>query len=452
MPGKREILGIYLGDTGIEFHCLRGGIGGWKSVPLSVPVPERGRASTEDLKRLLGSFRPSGSRTICIGLPRKAFFLREIPFPELEPEEAENAVRLGIGLHAHMDPDSLYFDQYAFRRRDSTTVLLAYIPRHFLDPFLRVVHETGHGKSLGAISPATLGLDILLREGLGPSPPCLMAGNQGGSLVLSLHGEEGWEGAHVVSTEDQSNLAENLDETLSCLPEPFSKADLPVYWMGDKTLCPDPIRERFEVFDKISALGHASLEPTWGLCSAALAFINYPALSLQPTPRKRPWRMRLRTYQLIAGATAAVLLLTTGYNGIRLYSLSSRLSTLDTRVISLEKRLEPLQKTKDELENIQAQLSDILDFKSENARVLDILKNLAELTPTDTWIKTLSLKSDKLRVSAEGKSAVDTLSAWRNSPLFAEVKLISPVTKSRTQMERFSVEIILAESKDTEGK
>ncbi|MBW2164225.1 MAG: hypothetical protein JRF43_07250 [Deltaproteobacteria bacterium] len=36
---------------------------------------------------------------------------------------------------------------------------------------------------------------------------------------------------------------------------------------------------------------------------------------------------------------------------------------------------------------------------------------------------------------------------WRQSPLFSEVKLISPVTKDRQQRERFTVEMKLASGK-----
>ncbi len=441
----KELLGIYLGDSGLEFHCLRGGMGEWKSVPSPVAAHEIGRGNAEDLKRLFSSFRPSNNRTICIGLPRKAFFLREISFPQLDPEEAENAVRLSIGLHAHLDPESIYFDQFAFIRNGETRVLLAYINRHVLDPLLRVIHDTGHGRSLGPISPATLGLDVLLRRIMGLSSfPCVSMGAQGKNLVLSLHGAHGWEGAHSVGWENREDALSRLKEILECLPESFSGQNVPLYWTGEQDYYPQGLDRQIRSLGRISGLGQADLAPSWSLCSAALGLVDYPALSLQPTPRKKPLRMRVKSCQFIAGATAAALLLATGTLGFRLHSYSQRLDTLHAEAKSLDKRLTPLIKIQGQLDQIQGKLSYIRSFRSQKPLNLEILKTLAEFTPKETWIKILSLNKKRLRLSAEGDSAVDTIASWRKSPLFSAVKLVSPVTKNRAQKERFSVEIILA--------
>ncbi len=447
MPVKREILGIYLGNSGIQCQRLRGGLGGWRLLPFSASLPERGKSSPEALKAVLSQLRPSKARAISLGLPRKWIFLREMTFPGLEPEEAENAVRLAIGLHAHLDPEDIFFDQYAFERDGVTTVLLAYIPRHVLEPYFRVIQETGHWGSLAAVSPATLGLDVLLREGLGPEPPCLFVGRQGDDLVVSLHGEEGWEGSHVVLPHGTGDLAAGLGEVMECLPGSFSGKDLPLYWMGDPARCPGAIGDRVRGCGKVTALGRSDLEYSWGLCAAALSFVPYPALSLQPGLRKRPWRMRVRAYQLAAGVLAAVLVLATGLAGFKCYGTARDVSSLESRARDLERRIDPLRKTKEQLDEIDAELADIRSFTASKTTALDVLRYLATLTPRDTWIKTFSLQRDRLRISAEGRSAVRALAAWREAPLFTDVKLISPVTKRGMGTERFSVEIVLVETR-----
>ncbi len=440
----KELLGIYLGDSGIEFHCLKGGMGGWESVPAPITAHETGRSGAEDLKRQLGSLRYSANRTICIGLPRRAFFLREISLPQLAPEEAENSVRLAIGLHAHLDPEQIYFDQIAFSRDGQTTVLLAYINRHFLDPFLRAIQDSGHGRSLGPISPATLGMDILMRNILNLSSlPCLFMGFQGGDLVVSLHGADGWEGSHFIGWDKQDEAISRLEEILRCLPGAFSSQDIPVYWKGDQASCPEGIPVGVRPLAGISGLGKEPLAPSWALCSAALGLSEYPALSLQPKPRKKPLRMRIKPVQFMAGATAAALLLASGTLGLRLHSYSHRLDALHKEARMLDRQLAPLVKIKAQLDQVQEKLSHIQSFKSQYPSDLEVLKILAQQTPRQTWIKILSIRNNRLRLAAEGDSAVETIAAWRKSPMFSEVKMVSPVIKSREQKERFSVEIIL---------
>ncbi|NOR04997.1 MAG: hypothetical protein GQ575_01655, partial [Deltaproteobacteria bacterium] len=194
MVREREITGIYLDESKLDVFCLKGRLGKWSSVQLPYTFDDTGRSLAEQVKGVLNAIHPSRRRRICLALPRKNLFLRELSFPQLEPEEAVNAVRMGIGLHIHLKPDEIYHDQWAFKRGDETVVLLAYIPRSFLDPVLRVVRETGHGKSLGPISPATLGLDILLRSSAEASLPCVSLGRQGDGWIVSLHGVYGWEG------------------------------------------------------------------------------------------------------------------------------------------------------------------------------------------------------------------------------------------------------------------
>jgi len=99
------------------------------------------------------------------------------------------------------------------------------------------------------------------------------------------------------------------------------------------------------------------------------------------------------------------------------------------------------------LEQIENQLKDLGEFRVERPPELKVLKAVAELTPPQTWIKNFNLKKDRLKVTAEGGSAVKTMGKWRQSPLFLEVKLISPVTKDRQQRERFTVEMKLAGGK-----
>ncbi len=451
---EREIVGIYLDESRLDVFCLKGRLGKWSSVQLPYTFDDTGRSLAEQVKGVLQAIHPLRRRIICLALSRKNLFMRELSFPQLEPDEAANAVRMGIGLHAHLKPDEIYHDQWAFKRGDKTVVLLAYIPRSFLDPILRVVRETGHAGSLGPVSPATLGLDILLRSSAESSLPCVSLGRQGNCWIISLHGIYGWEGSHSVSVSDEEDISTDLQKLAEHLPSPFPDlAMAPKYAVGGSgaVILDPPPKDPCSAIKDLSNICGQGEKVTWGLCAAALGLSSYPAISLQEGPRRRPFRLRIKPYQFVVGAVAASVILATGIQGLRIQKRVHSVHKMEQEVQELQERLSPMLDAQKRLEKIDNKLKDLEDFKLEKPSELKVLKAVAELTPPETWIRSLDIKNDKLKLTAEGGSAVKAMGNWRRSPLFSEVRLISPVRKYRQQRERFSVEIKLVSGKGEEG-
>jgi hypothetical protein len=443
---EKEIVGIYLDEASIDVSCIKKHFGKWSCVELPYKFDDSGRFLVEQVKGLLQSIRPSRRRRICLAISRKNFFLRELSFPQLEPEEAINAVHMGIGLHIHLKPDEIYHDQWAFRRGGETVVLLAYIPRGFLDPILRTIRETGHGKSLGPVSPATLGLDILLRSSAEASLPCVSLGRQGEGWIASLHGIYGWEGSHPISISGEEDVSKGLQKLAQSLPSPFSGIAMsPVYAVGGSgtaisDLSPkDPCNNLKDLADICGQEGRV----TWGLCAASLGLSSYPSISLREGVRRKPFRLRIKPYQFVAGGAVAAMILATGIQGLRYQKRVYSVHKIEQEVEELQVSLSPMLDTQKRLEQIDDRLKDLRDFRSEKPSELKVLKAIAELTPPQTWIKNFNIKNSKLKISAEGGSAVETMGKWRQSPFFSEVKLISPVTKDREGRERFTVEMKL---------
>lgn len=450
MIREREIVGIYLDESRIDVSCIKKHFGKWSCVERPYTFDDSGRFLVEQVKGLLQAIRPSRRRRICLAISRKNLFLRELSFPQLGPEEAANAVHMGIGLHIHLKPDEIYYDQWAFQRGGKTIVILAYIPRSFLDPILRAVRETGHGKSLGPISPATLGLDILLRSSAEASLPCVSLGRQGEGWIVSLHGIYGWEGSHPVAISAEEDVSTGLQKLAQNLPSPFSSIAMsPVYAVGcpdTSILDPSPKNPCDSLKDLADICGQEG-RVTWGLCAASLGLSSYPSISLQEGVRRKPFRLRIKPYQFVAGGAVAAMILVTGFQGLQLQQRVHSIHKMEQEVAELQKRLSPMLNTQKQLEQIDNRLKDLRDFRSERPSELKVLKAIAELTPPQTWIRNFNIKRGKLKVTANGGSAVETIGKWRQSPFFSEVKLISPVTKDRQGRERFTVEMKLISGK-----
>ncbi len=444
----KEILGIYLDSSSLESCHLKRESNKWILVDETWTTPDRKKPVSEQLQATLRSLRPSKKRKICLALPRNSIFVREIKFSNLEPEEAANSVHLGISMHAHLKPDEIYHDQWAYKKGSETIVLLVYAERKLLDPIFKVFRETGHIKSLKTVAPATLGFDILLRKFGNSQFPCLSLGAQGPKMVLALHGKEFWEGSHILPLSEGQNLDESLKRLSGFLPEPFSNYDsLPIFSAGNSVWAPNPsLKNPCDTLEGLSHLCDKTQKVSWGLCAAGLGLSPYPVISLGLGKRRKPLHMRINAPQIAAGALASVLIGITLMLGYKVQSTASQLEQLEKKAIKLEQQLAPLISTQKEIEKLEKEYQDIMAFSKELVPPLDIMKALAELTPTDTWIRNFNYKSNRLKLTVEGGSAVSVIAGWRKNPLFQDVKLVSPVTKVAGK-ERYSVEIMISPGK-----
>lgn len=448
-----EIIGIYLDEVHPQVYGLKLGRSGWKSSdappwPIGQQLPFH-----EQLRVFLQTIRPSRRRKICLAIPQKHYFLRELPFPQLEPADAMESVRLGIELHAHIEKGEIYSDQFAFKRKGETVVLLSYIRRSVLDPVLKIFSETGHMRSLGPVSPAFVGLDILLRRGKG-TLPCVILGRQSSSWFVSMHGDTAWEGAHPVPVNNErddgaGDMARSLSSLSGYVPAGFARLlTAPAYAVEHAGLSMDPMPEDpCKALTGISGLCEGKTGLSWGLCAAALGLSLYPMLSFQDAPRRLPLVLRMRPYQIIAGAIALTMVLATGVMGFKLYIRSVELKARDVELARLNQELKPLVETKNRIDAIRGEIASMTGFKNEFPRPVEVLRLLTVNTPQDTWIQNFNMKDDKLRITAEGNSASQVTAEWRKLPFCAELKLTSPVMKDNNQKERFSVEITLANQK-----
>lgn len=438
--GRKQIIGIYIAGHNLEFHCLTKGISGWRTAEPPWPPDSFSGPINEQLQKALSVLKPSKKYNFVIGFPRSQIFLREIAFEGLTEEEAENAIKLGIALHAHLPPEEIFFDQFAFKRDDKTVVLLAYIERKNLESLIDVFRETGHLKQLKAVTFPELGMDILLRK-FNLDVPALSLGMQGEKWIVSMHGLENWEGSHLLSIDEENNIHHALQKLTQSLPEPFSNPELPIYAIGSVSLDQEVIKSPCNTSKEITKLCRKEPAPSWAFCTAAAGMNPYLPLSFFGSAKKRPVNLKIKIFPILAVITSLALIGTTAYYGYQYSIISERVKKLNQQLEKVEKQLTPFKEKEQKLKALLDTINDLDAFMKEYPSLLPILKALAETTPTDCYIKSLNLNGHKLRITALGKSAIDTMAKWREVPFFSNVRLVSPVTKDRNQNERFTVEI-----------
>ena len=439
---RQEYVGIYLGINGTSVVSFKGKRdkperGLFKVIPVPPGVPP-----IEQLKRLLGTLQPTRKRRIAIVLPRRYFFIREIPLENLSPSEAVASVKMSISLHSHLPEEDIFFDVEVFQRDGKTVVLLVYLPRERLSPVIEALKEAGHLKSLHSVIPLGVSLDTVSRELNAPEPPyiCLLKDDKD-QIILSLHGKETWEGSHPVHQNPGEELLEAVERMRGLLPPPMNDRKMaPLYTALDldlKESQPHPVFSQIKRF-----IGNKWGNNVWHAACAALTATAFPPVSMHG-PRRRPIRFKVKAFHMAVAASVAGMLFLSIPLSSHYVRLKKEVRRLEVRVNKAEQALVPLKDKVKQVEAVKSQAEEMEEFLKNYPPILDVLEELANLTPEDAWIRTFNLSGDTIRLSAEGPNALAIMSEWRKSRYFEKVRLISPVTRPRNGGERFSVEIRL---------
>jgi|GEM_PF-846140 len=449
-----ELMGIYITD---EIHTVRfaSRFGNLSLLDnTQSPAPQTDKPPRDQLRELLSGIKPSRMRSICLVIPRRWVFLREIHFANLSPQEAESALRLGVDAHSHLSRDEIYFDCFAREQKDGSEAVLLYIPRTAIDPYIEILKETSHLKSLKYILTQDIALDAAIRSY--PANITLPAASVSSvtekdkhHLLVTLHGKDGWEGSHLLNMEpvpSNGQIASALKQLAERLETPWRDfVEAAELSMG---LTPETLPGAAPVSQRIPAIKDAvehGFNP-FAICGA-LALRSYVQMSLHGK-RKKPIRLRIQTFYLITGGTTIACLLATAFLGISYLKEAQKLDDIQKNITALDKRAAPLREVAKKAENLERSVKILRDFIEERPPMEAVLSELATLTPDDSWIKNLDISGDKIRITAEGKSALDTMAAWRTGRNFTNIQQVSPVTKDANGVEFFTVEMTITSKKE----
>jgi len=150
---------------------------------------------------------------------------------------------------------------------------------------------------------------------------------------------------------------------------------------------------------------------------------------------------------LVAGLVAGFLVLTTLFTGIHYFQLSEREEFLNGKMNELSQDARAIEALSSEIQNFDRQQS-LYQSKIEHLRLDEILSNLTDLLPDDSWVFEFAKNGDRLTITGKTSNASLLVEKIDNSPLFRNV------TNSSTRInnpsgnaarERFSISFELEE-------
>ncbi len=411
LPWLPETKLLLLEEGRLLFLRLRRSFGGRARV---VERKEYALARPDDLRAAVAALkndcRPGLDDLLLLGLPLEVFTIVHFTLPLAAAESLDDAVGYELMRHVPHDLEGLYWSYRCHEEEDRLAVSVTLAARSRVQNYLAAF--TAAGLNLSAVFPALFLLAWMIHEpGLylgGGAGQCEMALFDGQAVNFQAWEGNDAEGAGSTFLEQNLPLAENRGQV-------FEKVFL---WSTAKDMVAGlPQLRPLLICTEINDLPE-SLRLDWAGFPYSIDLISPQVL------RRRQLWLKLEV--------AAVIFLVAALLGQPLAVLAGKRRHLQ----KLEKKLNVVRLEADKLSGIRkhnkatiSYLETLAQLVREQAVTIDLLKELTEVIPQDTWLRSLAVRARKIHLQGTSVSATAVVKALEDSPLFYKVHFDSPVVK-----------------------
>ena len=203
---------------------------------------------------------------------------------------------------------------------------------------------------------------------------------------------------------------------------------------GQSRLTVDLALTRRELVDgwlkRLSEAGTPVDQVTW-----AGAWAKANLLSPEERPRHRAPLLDLNKLLLALVLILGVAALTTP-----LWQKTQDLETLDSELRRARAQAAQVDQLRQELEKARRGSTEVLRQKLEHPRMLDLLRELTERIPDDTWVQSLEYQNGEVQLRGESGRATALIGLLEGAAGISGVSFRSPVTQvAQTGKERFNL-------------
>ncbi|QIK36674.1 pilus assembly protein PilM [Caldichromatium japonicum] len=164
----------------------------------------------------------------------------------------------------------------------------------------------------------------------------------------------------------------------------------------------------------------------------------WPEANLLPAER----RPQARRFALNAATTlgSIAVLLAVAVLLSPLWQRDQTIQRLDTQLKRLRAQAAEVERTRQELERVRQSSRAVIERKLQQPRLLELLRELTERLPNDTWVQNLEFGPEQIEIRGESGQASALIAILEQSPLIEGVAFGSPVTQiAQTGKERFNI-------------
>jgi Tfp pilus assembly protein PilN len=383
-------------------------------------------------------------------LPRRAALISRLALPPAAKSDLAQVIEFELERLVPIAREEIYFDFLVRDLGSKLDVQVVSVPRRLVGEVLGALEDAGVRARSVAVTPIAL-FDFVRFCDLDATAPVAILRQDGADLEMDLVYQGALAATHVLrpaevtSMQSVSRLVARevaatgapsesvqlfglLDETSGAsLPLPAELRDsgreLLRRAQGGLT-APDGFFESAEPL-LVPALG------------AALAAVREGTASFNVLPAEERRAVEEGAPVLTFLLSAVLVVVTLVWLVSAVIKDHSTASRLHGELAELEPRLRAVHRNEDAARELREKLEVLT--RDQRRRSAAFLHELTQVIPTDAYLTTFRVRSDRIELEGFARSASDLIPLLEKSPLFKNPQFTSPVTKVQNNQERFSL-------------
>jgi general secretion pathway protein L len=160
-------------------------------------------------------------------------------------------------------------------------------------------------------------------------------------------------------------------------------------------------------------------------------------LPLEERPRRGSGPFSIgKLFALLVLLLAAAALVTP------IWQMQKMRDTREAQISELKARAEEVNRTRTALEQARHGSTEVLQRKLEQPRIIDLLLELTERLPDNTWVQNMDYRDGEIQIRGESSQATSLINLLDQGPGISEVSFGSPVVQIRgSDRERFQISL-----------
>ena len=379
-------------------------------------------SSTDDFPALLARVRQhyplKSEDTLIVGLPLRLFNLVNFSLPRAAEENLDEAIGYELTRHVPYELASCLFHTTAVPQDDHLQITAVLALKETLQPYLAALSAAG--LSVTAIAPAlVLTAWMTNRDGVFIHCPEPFA-----EFLVYHHHEVAFSTTVEIAADgDKDNFA----APLSVIQNYQGKTDQLQLWNVNGAT-----KEIIAAWSQLPE----QVEIDIAVAAVLPPGKNFPyKIDLISTQMRR--RKRLRNW-LKAAACLFFLLSLAAYPVAFFAGKYTALKNLEEKLNVVRQRAQALDSLRQDNQAMIDRYEKLADYVRSRPQVVDALKEITDIIPTDTWLNSLQLHDRHLILRGTSVEATAVIEALVNSPLLQDVQFDSPVVKKGSR-ETFTI-------------
>lgn len=406
-----------------------------------------------------------GDACIWIGLPAEMVIQRVISLPSAVKENLEKALEYELPKYIPLASEDIYFryqilDEDRAERR--LKIFIAAVKKKDLAPLIELKDRFG-ADICGVESTSTAWMNGLKWASNGIADKAYALAYAADQTVhLSYFEDEKLQFIRNFDLNDDfmsqsERIFQEFDYKGTTSPESDATAALKVYCHG-----PDATEDMLQALNKLPNLelilldlSQSPLKESSPVAGTGLALKSLQPVSVDINLFPEQFRKKSSVIGRYMTLTLVVLTLITGMAWAGSHFMRQRMThmRIDRELNELSDEIKTLGRVQSEITALQGRIDYLNNLRKDRIHALEFLKDLTEILPDTAWLRGLSLANNKVEIEGYADYSTQLIPELEASPLIANAKFISTITKGRDGKEVFKIGFeINRQAKDWKNK